>query len=90
MITSYQLAYYSDSGGGERIVNFTGPPRTQDIAGYRLPTDQFVVQLIGKVFEVYDLQTLKSYFRGSTIGVPVAYHQDYDVAVMTAILTQGE
>ena len=86
MITRNQLAFYSDAG--ERIENFDFQPSTSTIVLYRRENDRLVVQLIGNRFEVYDLRTIKLTITGSTIGLPVAEHEDYDTAVMTALLTQ--
>lgn len=86
MITRNQLAFYGDAG--ERIENFDFQPSTGAILISKQTGDRLVVQLVGNRFEVYDLHTLKLTITGSTIGLPVAEHEDYDVAVMTALLTQ--
>lgn len=87
MISSMQLAYYGPNG--ERVMDLNNPPTTEDIAKCALRSDEFVVQLIGGWFTVYDLRTLKPRaFEGTTIGLPVAESRDFDHAVMTALLSQ--
>lgn len=86
MITRNQLAFYGDAG--ERIENFDFQPPSSIFLLYHRENDRLVVQLVGNRFEVYDLRTIKLTITGSTIGLPVAEHEDYDTAVMTALLTQ--
>lgn len=87
MITRMQLAYYGPNG--ERIMDFNSQPTTTDLWMAKLPSDEFVVQLIGDLFTVYNVRTIKNMrLLGTTIGLPVAESRDFDHAVMTALLSQ--
>lgn len=85
-MTDRQLAFAGPNG--IEMVSFNQQPSTNDIAQWKPGWATHVVQQISGRYEVYDLSTLRQ-FVGSeyTIGVPVAYHDDIDAALMLAALT---
>ena len=64
-------------------------PLTEDISKQKAAKDRYVIQLIGDQFNVYDLKTLARNMVGVSIGVPKFVTDDYDAAVMWALMEVG-
>jgi hypothetical protein len=84
----YELVYVSQSGTRNQCFGYQ--PRTADIAAHTGAKDpaRYCIQLVGDIYEVYDLTTLKKqmYVGEWTIGVPVFTHKDPDAAIMWALM----
>jgi hypothetical protein len=72
------------------IWRFDRQPTTEDIVVYSSAGDTHVIQLIGDQYNVYDLTTLRLTGTFWTIGIPVFVTEDYDAAIMWAMLNGGK
>lgn len=85
--THFELVYVGPNG--TNTWGFGYQPSTDTIAEMRRSNDRFCIQLVGKVYEVYDLTTVKKmtyHRRDFTIGLPVFTHEDPDAAIMWALM----
>lgn len=80
----YELAFVKANGTAD-VWCYGFQPDTQTIA-YRAKGYVIAVQKIGNVFEAYDLSTITVKMGVTSIGLPIATHENFDACMMMAVM----